>query len=85
MKKPMLLPYRVFRRTPRGSALVIQTRVIGGKAAVSPADLDAYQATATVSSPWGVIQSRSRLLLTPEAARFMVEAGNIVQMDESKI
>lgn len=83
MKKP-LPPYRLFG-AERGKTLVLQVREIGGPAAVDLGDLEAFEAVKSVSSPWGAIPAKSRLLLTPEAARFMLADGTITRMPEKKI
>lgn len=80
MTKPS--PYRIFKKRPRGSVLVIQTRHITTGQAVDPGGLEAYQAVKAITSHWGCIRERSRLLLTPAAARFMLAAGSIEAMPQ---
>jgi hypothetical protein len=77
-------PYRVFR-SARGSAVtILQVRDPETGQAVEPGDLVAYAVVKVMDSPWCevIIKLRSRLLLTPKTARFLLAAGTIEAIEE---
>ena len=78
-----LPPYRIFRHArPRATALVVQVRHVGSNTPVHQCELEAYRAITTISTPWGSIRERSRLLLAPQAARYLLAAGTIESLPE---
>ena len=76
------LPYRLSRQTERGAAVVIQTREIVTGKLIQADRLEAYAVKKAISSPWGMIRAGSRLLLVPDAARFLLASGGVETMPE---
>lgn len=73
-------PYQIFKITARKAFLVLQVRHIGSDGAPALEHLEAYFANRSIHSPWVKIPKGSVLLLTPEAARYMVAENTIQAM-----
>lgn len=86
MNLPVTRPpsYRVFRSSRNSPLIVLQVRDPETGEAVEPGELESYSLVKVMDSPWCdvVIRLRSRLLLTPKAARFLLAAGKIEALEE---
>jgi hypothetical protein len=76
--------YRLFPQTENGTVIGMQIRCPETGVEIAPGNLSCFAVVRKMKSPWqGVrILRGSRLLLTETAARFLVEAGTIVRIDE---
>jgi len=83
MNKPPT--YRVFREAGSRVFVVFQLRDPESGELVDPADLQAYRATKRIRSPYGDFRAGSRLVITPHAARHMLEGGTLAPMREADL
>lgn len=84
MIKSKLPPYRIFRQKPGAVVTVLQIRDPETGEAVNSFDLECYVAKKIIKTPWHeiLIRPSSRLLLTPNTARFLLAAGTVATMEE---
>lgn len=81
MSKPC--PYRFFGNRGNYQKTVLQVRHHETREAVAACDLEAYRAKVRIKTPWDFdILPGSKLMLMPEAARFMLDAGSLEPLDE---
>lgn len=81
MSKPC--PYRFFGNPGNYQKTVLQVRHHESREIIDPSGLEGFRAKVRIKTPWDFdILPGSKLLLMPEAARFMLSAGSIEQLAE---
>jgi len=74
--------YRIFGE-PKGVMLVLQIRHAETRELIDPTELQAFRATVAIRTPWLFdLRAGSKLLITGEAARVMVQAGTLEPIEE---
>lgn len=83
MRKPTI--YRVFAASPRSVATVIQVRDPETGETIDAGELVLYAVKSAIKAPGHNFPARSRLLLTPKTARFLIAAGSVEEVGSTPL
>lgn len=83
MSEPTI--YKVFAATPKSVATVVQVRDPETNEPVDAGELSLYRVRSAIKAPGHNFPVRSRLLLTPKAARFMIAAGTVEEVEPTSL